>query len=140
MKRYKKHKNFCCRLYKKERKNYFHTLDVNKITDNKAFEKNIQPLFFSDSEENATFDDLLVSEKLKIFFPNPTKILYIYENSHIVDSTSSNTDPVDKATKTCKNHPKILLIKRTFVNVDYFSFKEVSVSEIELELRELNSN
>lgn len=40
LKRYKKHKNFCCRLYKKERKNYFHTLDANKITDN----KNMQPL------------------------------------------------------------------------------------------------
>ena len=45
LKKYKKHKNFCSRLYKKERKKYFDTLDVNKITDNKAFWKNIQPLF-----------------------------------------------------------------------------------------------
>ena len=37
LKKYKKHRNFCSRLYKKERKNYFDTLDVNKITDNKAF-------------------------------------------------------------------------------------------------------
>ena len=46
LKKYKKHKNFCSRLYKKERKKYFDTLDINKITDNKAFWKNIQPLFF----------------------------------------------------------------------------------------------
>ena len=45
LKKYKKHKNFCSRLYKKERKKYFDTLDVSKITNNKAFWKNIQPFF-----------------------------------------------------------------------------------------------
>ena len=45
LKKYKKHKKFCSRLHKKERKKYFDTLDVNKIIDNKAFCKNIQPLF-----------------------------------------------------------------------------------------------
>ena len=79
LKKYKKHKNFCSRLYKKERKKYFDTLDVNKITDNKAFWKNIQPLFsekrkfankitLEDSEENILSDDTLVSEELEIFF------------------------------------------------------------------------
>ena len=42
LKKYKKHKNFCSRLYKKERKKYFDILDVNKTTDNKTFWKNIQ--------------------------------------------------------------------------------------------------
>ena len=37
LKKYKKHMNFCIRLYKKKRKNYFDILDVNKIADNKAF-------------------------------------------------------------------------------------------------------
>ena len=45
LKTYKKHNNFCSRLYKKESKKYFDTFDVNNITDNKAFWKNIQPLF-----------------------------------------------------------------------------------------------
>ena len=68
LKKYKKHKNFCSRLYKKESKKYFHTLDFNKITDNKAFCKNIHPLFSEkrkfankitlvDSEENILSDD-----------------------------------------------------------------------------------
>ena len=84
MKKYKKHKNFCSRLYKKERKKYFDTLDVNKITDNKAFWKNIQPLFsekrkfankitLEDSEENILSDDTLVSEKLNTFFSKCNK-------------------------------------------------------------------
>ena len=84
MKKYKKHKNFCSRLYKKERKKYRDTLDVNKITDNKAFWKNIQPLFsekrkfankitLEDSEENILSDDTLVSEELNNFFSKCNK-------------------------------------------------------------------
>ena len=37
LKRDKKDKNFCGRLYNKECKKYFDTLEVNKITGNKAF-------------------------------------------------------------------------------------------------------
>ena len=119
MKSHKKHKNFCSRLYKKERKKHFDTLDFNKITHNKAFWKNKQPLFpekrkfankitLEDSEENILFDDTLVSEELNNFFQNATKTLNINENSYIVDSSSSITDLVDKAINTCKNHPQHL--------------------------------
>ena len=58
----------------------------------------------------------------------PEKTLNINENS------------VDKAIKTYKNHLSILLMKQKLENVDHFSFKEVSISEIEKELRELNSS
>ena len=70
-------------------KKYFDTLDANKITDKKAFWRNIQPLFFAenrkftnkiileDSEENILFDDTLVLEKLFMFFQNATKTLDI---------------------------------------------------------------
>ena len=128
-------------------KKYFDTLDVNKITDKKAFWKNIQPLFsekrkfankitLEDSEENILSDDTLVSEKLDTFFQNAIKTLNINENFYIVDSSSSITDPVDEAINTYKNHPSILLIKQKLENVDHFSFKVVCISEIEKELRE----
>ena len=132
---------------------YFDTLDVNKITDNKAFWKNIQPLFsekrkftnkitLEDSEENILSDDTLVSEKLNNFFQNATKTrkLNINENSYVVDSSSSITDPVHKEINTYKNHPNILLIKQKLENMDHFSFREVSISETEKELKELNSS
>ena len=122
MKKYKKHKNFCSKLYKKERKKYFDTLDVNEITDKKAFCKNIQTLFFEkrkfankitleDREKNNLSDDTLVSEELNNFFQNAIKTLNINENSYIADSSYSITDPVDKAINTYKNLPSILLIK-----------------------------
>ena len=58
-------------------KKYFDILDVNKITDNKTFRINMQPLFpekrkFANkitlevSEKSIVFDDTLVSEELKL--------------------------------------------------------------------------
>ena len=66
-----------------------------------------------DSEENIISDDTLVSEQLNnSFFSNATKTLNINENWYIIDSSSSITDPVDKAVKTYKNHSTILLMKQ----------------------------
>ena len=73
MKKYKQHKNFCSKLYKKERRKYFESLDPSKIVDNKTFWKNIQPLISEKrkignkvtlvgKEEKITSEDSLVSE------------------------------------------------------------------------------
>ena len=59
-------------------KKFFDTLDVNKITDNKTFWENMQPLFpekrkfsnriiLEDSEENIISDNTSVSEELNNF-------------------------------------------------------------------------
>ena len=37
LKSYKKQRNFCSKLYKKERKKYYERLDLNNVTDNKKF-------------------------------------------------------------------------------------------------------
>ena len=42
-KKYKKQKNYCSRLYKRE--SFFESIDSSKRTDNKTFWKNIQPFF-----------------------------------------------------------------------------------------------
>ena len=43
MNKYKKHKNFCSKLYKKERKKFYSELDIKNITDNKLFWKAMRP-------------------------------------------------------------------------------------------------
>ena len=45
LKKYKKQKNYCSRLHKKEHKIFFSNLDLSKICDNKTFWKTIQPFF-----------------------------------------------------------------------------------------------
>ena len=40
---YRKHKNYCSTLYKKERKSYYAKLDLKNITDSKRFWNTIKP-------------------------------------------------------------------------------------------------
>ena len=88
LKKYRKQKDFCSRLYKKEREKFFNNLKVSNIIDNKTFLKNVQPIFSENrkftnkitlvgSNENIISDDKLVLEELKIFFQNATKNLNI---------------------------------------------------------------
>ena len=39
LKKYKKHKKYCSKLYKKERKAYFDKINPKKVSDNKVFGK-----------------------------------------------------------------------------------------------------
>ena len=41
--KFKKQKNFCSRLYKKERKMFLDKLDIKLVTDSKTFWTNIKP-------------------------------------------------------------------------------------------------
>ena len=45
LKKCKKQKSYCSRLYKKERKKFFSNLNLSKIYDNKIFWKIIQTFF-----------------------------------------------------------------------------------------------
>ena len=123
-KKIKKQKNYCRRLYKKERELCFEILDPRRISGNKSFRKNIQTFFSEkrkisnkitlvDNKENTIFDDHLVSEELNKFFENATRGLEINENSHIVDTDSNEINPVEKAIHKSRNHPSVLLIKST---------------------------
>ena len=150
-KKYKKQKNYCSRLYKRERKSFFEGIDSSKITDNKTFWKNIQP-FFSEKRktvnkmtlvnenEDIASNDKVVADEISRFFKNATKNLGINENTYIVDNSNNITDPVNKAIDKFKNHPSILLIQSEVANDSTFSFNEASLSDIEKELRSLNPN
>ena len=63
LRNYRKQKNFCSRLYKKERKKYYSSLDVKKVTDNKKFWKTMKP-FFSDKGAGKTDITLIEGAKL----------------------------------------------------------------------------
>ena len=78
-KKYKKQKNYCSRLYKRERKSFFESIDSSKITDNKTFWKNIPP-FFSEKRktvnkitlinenEDILSNDKVVADEINSFF------------------------------------------------------------------------
>ena len=60
---YRKQKNYCSKLYKKERRKFYENLDIEKITDNKKFWKTMKP-FFSDKGAGKTDIILIEGEKI----------------------------------------------------------------------------
>ena len=78
LKKNKKHRFFCGGLCKKACKKYLDSLDVNKTTDNKAFQRNIQPLF----SETGTFANKITLEdnELNFCIQNATETLNVTEN------------------------------------------------------------
>ena len=131
LKSYKKQRNFCSKLCKKERKKYYERLDLNNVTDNKKFWKTVTPFL---SDKVTTFpqitlveNDEIISDESKVansfsnFFENAVHSLGIKTN----ESTNDKYDlknPVEIAIKKYEQHPSINLIKENITNNESFHF------------------
>ena len=146
---YTKQRNYCSRLYKKERKKYYNNLNINKITDNKQFWQTVKPLL---SEKGTRFahinlvdnekiisEDRDVAQTLNNFFENAVKSLGIKENQYILSNTGESADPVDIALNKFEHHPSILAIKENISFENMFTFSSVTVEEILSEISSLDS-
>ena len=118
----KNKKKLCIKLYKKEWRRYFESLDPSNIVDSKTLRENVQLLSSEkrkisnkftlvDKEDKIISEDSPVSEEINSFFQNSTQNLNINENSYIKDETNEYTDTVEKSIYKYVNHPSILLIK-----------------------------
>ena len=146
---YIKQRNFCSRLYKKERKKFYANLDTKNVTDNKRFWKNVKP-FLSDKglgksditliEGNRIIsDDLDVANTLNSFFDNVVSSLGIGEPMESTTVLSSLTDSIDGIIQKYSNHPSIININQNVFGTN-FSFHETTMSDVENELRKLDTN
>ena len=117
---YKKQKNFCSKLYKKERKFFYNNLNMENFTDNKRFWTTVKP-FLSDKGNlskkiNLKEGDEIVScdsevaEILNRYFSESVSSLNIQENSFIVNLADHILDPIDKVLHKFEVHPSILKI------------------------------
>ena len=122
---YKKQRNYCSRLYKKERKRYYEKLDVKNVTDNKTFWKIVKPFL---SEKGNTFskitlveggeiiyNDQDIAQKLNEFFSNTVKHLDIPNNSYIINHPEFLRDPIEIAIHKFSAHPSVMKIKESVV-------------------------
>ena len=149
LKAYKKQKNYCSRLYKKERKAFYNNLNPSFVCDNKLFWKTVKPLFSNKvnsstniklvEDEEIVQDNDKVADILNSFFKNAVASLGIEENSYIVSQDFINiSDPIDRAITKYHIHPSILIIKDEIKVNDTFSFEPVCIADIENELKDIN--
>ena len=152
LKAYRRQKHYVSRLYKKETKIFFDSLNPSIISDNRKLWKNIKPLFSNKGnfgnkiklvESGEIIDeDVDIAEELNKFFKNVVASLNIHENKHIVESIENINNPVDKAIKKFEFHPSILLIKNKIgekVSPNLFSFSEVTKAEVLKEINIINN-
>ena len=90
-------------------------------------------------KEKILKEDTEIAEELNLFFSNAVKSLNIAENTYITSRVSENMkDPVTRAIEKFKTHPSVLIIKDKIFQGNKCSFTEVSQSEVEKEIKNLN--
>ena len=147
LKAYTKRKNYCSKLYKKE-KNYL-TISIHLLYPIiRLFWKVIKPFFTNKStfgrsikltEKEILKDDTEIAEELNRFFSNAVKSLNTVENTCITNIISDNLkDPVPRAIEKFKTRPSVLTIKDKIIQGNKYSFTEISKSQIEKEIKNLN--
>ena len=147
---YKKQRNFCVNLLKKEKKNYYNNLDIKIFDDNRKFWQRIKPLF---SDKNSLSRNITlvengmiisnkteVAEKLNDYFVDAVENLEI--EGFISDVNviySENVDEnIDNIINNYKTHPSILKIEENVKVETKFSFSDITPNEIEIQLTNLD--
>ncbi len=60
---FRKHRNYVSRLYKKQRRKFYNSIDLRNFMDNKKFWKNVNPLF-SDKSKSQNKITLVDNDKI----------------------------------------------------------------------------
>ena len=133
---YKRQRNYCVKLLKRSKKDFYNNLNVKKVTDNKHFWKTIKPNFtdkiLKDEKIVLVEDDKVITAETdlaKIFkdhFENIVESLHI-ERPCKVDF---DREPVANAIKNFSQHPSILKIKENTNSSACFSFRTVSKEDL----------
>ena len=92
---YNKQRNYCTKLLREEKRNYFENIATSKISDNKMFWKTVKPMFPNKSvkresitlvkDDKVLSDNLEVAETFNTFFSNIVK-----KDEHIIRPRTSD--------------------------------------------------
>ena len=130
---------------RQNKKQYYGSLNVNHITDNKNFWRLVKPNFSNKilgtnrvilrDGGKAISDTEKVADTFNKFFMNKGNTLKIDKDKQFLAETNNVFDPVLKAINKYSAHASILPIKEK-INNNLFSFRKVTYEEI---LNEINS-
>ena len=156
-KNFKRHRNYCVNLLKKEKKQYYNNLDMKILSDNRKFWKSIKPLFSEKQcvlQKNITLvekgkiisKDREVAEKLNSFFIDAVKNLeiepFVEIDSENVDTTqetdTEDISDIDNILRRYKDHPSIQKIRENVRIEDEFKFMDSTADDFYSEIRNLD--
>ena len=145
---YKRQRNYCTGLCRKEKKIFYDKIDISQITDNKKFWNTVKP-FFSEKHfgkkkivlvegENIISNDEEVAETMNDFFTNIVENLHInkHKSEHCLEDDSHNH--IADIILIYKDHPSVRKIKETINIEEGFHFTPVNEDQIADKIKGLN--
>ena len=147
---YKKQRNLCVNLLRKEKKKYYNNLDLNIFEDNKKFWQRIKPLFSDKNNvlqkniiivenDKVISDKVEVAEKLNTFFIEAVESLEI-ETFTPENNDSMYTESIEELVKKYESHPSILKIKENVILENKFKFNDMTSYDFKDEIYKLDPN
>ena len=148
--RYKKQRNYCVNLLKREKKLYFSSLNIDSISNSKKFWKTIKPYFSEKTiinkkiilvdEENIISNDGQVADIMNDYFSNVVSYLDIqgYTNNSYTRNVELNE--ILNAVNKFQKHPSIIKIKENIHVTEPFFFTIPNILETRIEIDKLNKN
>ena len=144
---YKKQRNYCVKLLRKEKNIYYNNLDLKVFENNKLFWKRIKPLF-SDKQKGMKSGIVLIDNNVVISDPNCVAEKL---NNFFIDAVDNldtepflpknNEDTINKnsgnITGSYISHPSILKIKEHINVKNMFSFDNITALDIQKAILEL---
>ena len=121
--KYKKQRNFCVKLLRKIKQDYFNNIDIKSVSDTKKFWKMIKPYF---SNKGLNSNKIFLSEKGRLI-KDPAAIATTM-NDYFVNITETiglKQFQFDHLCSLFEDHTSIIRIKCNLDNVsDKFDFKK----------------
>ena len=121
-KKYRKYRDYCVNLFKKEKKKYYENLDPTLITDNKTFWKTVTLLF---SEKKQCTNNIIliendeiisinkeVAETMNDFLSKAVNKLNMKGYSTESTSQMKTLDPILNAILKFKEHPSVIKMRK----------------------------
>ena len=141
---YNKQRNYCVSLLRKTKRDFYNSLDVKKVTDNKQFWKTVKPFFSNKTINNEKITliekEEVISADQKIADIFSTFYASVVENLDIDNENMKLTDEdIPNLVDKFKNHPSILKIKEHYNANNNFSFSPVTVTDVQKEIDALDS-
>ena len=136
---YRRQRNICTSLCKRNKKDYYSNLHPSCVTSNKKFWKSVKPLF---SEKSLTRDNITLIEKgsntddskevadtFSDFFNNTVKNLCIERERNFsnYENLDTITDPISKAINRFELHPSV---QETIKIKDLFVFTHITPRDV----------
>ena len=144
--KFRKQKNFCNRLFKKERRKVLDKLNIQLATGNKKCWTTTKPFLSHKISKSfkitlAEGDEIIsankdITRKFDKFYKNPVSYLNIQCDSEFANECDGLEDPVEIAIQKFKKHPSITSIKQNIGSPEIFKFHKINLQEI---LKELNN-